>query len=602
MSSNQILAPKVEKPSDRAWWKSATVYQVYPASFCDHGSSGFGTIKGITSKVPYLKDLGVDILWLSPIYQSPLADMGYDISDYQALDKRYGTLDDWKELRDELHKRGMKLVMDLVVNHTSDEHAWFKESKSSIDNSKRDWYIWQPSKVNEKGEKKPPNNWKSIFGAGPAWEYDETTDQWYCHTFLKEQPDLNWENPTVRKAIWDMMHWWMKQGCDGFRMDVINFTSKAPGFPDAPIVDPSREYQPFGNLSINRPRVHDFLKEMYKEVLEQYDLFCVGECPGDEPVSAFAPYSIPSNKELQMVFHFHHQGFDRGRGGFGRTANFDWKLSDFKKVFNHWQVEMEKEGGWNSNYLENHDQPRTISRIASDHPEDRAKSAKLLSMFHCSLGGTIFIYQGQEWGLCNVPRSWGEEEYKDIETIQEIEGERQHRKKATGEANPDVSDVLKYMRQTARDNGRTPMQWDDSDNAGFSKGTPWMRVHDDYKEWNVSAQSKDDASVLAFWKKMLRIRKQYEALIYGIFVPIDEDNESTYAYVRDDKTKNEKLLVILNMARGTGRGEKSTFNIPKDIDVSKAKLLISNGSEAEGSSLASDVLDLEPFEGRIYLL
>jgi len=340
---------------------------------------------------------------------------------------------------------------------------------------------------------------------------------------------------------------------------------------------------------------------MNREVLAHYDMFAVGECPGGESVDKFSPYSIPANKELQMVFHFHHQGFDRAAGGFGRSGNRNWKLSDFKKVFNTWQVDMEKQGGWNSNYLENHDQPRTISRIASDHPDDRAKSGKLLAMFHCSLTGTLFVYQGEEMGLCNVPRDWTEEEYKDIETIQHFEGERAHRRKLTGEKDPDVSDVLVDLRETARDNGRTPIQWDDSENAGFSKGKPWMRIHDDYKQWNIAAQRKDPNSVWSFWQKMLSLRKEYEALVYGVFIPLDESNESIYAYIRDDPTVAQRLLVVLNMARGSGRGEASTFAVPKDLDGSKAKLIISNGNESEGSGFGSEI-KLEAWEGRIYLL
>nr|WVH01974.1 hydrolase [Naematelia aurantialba] len=598
----QTIAPKVEKPSDRAWWKDSTVYQIYPASFCDHDANGHGTLKGILSKIPYLQELGVDIVWLSPIYESPQADMGYDISNYQDLHRPYGTLEDWDQVLKAAHERGMKLVMDLVVNHSSDQHPWFKESRSSKTNPKRNWYIWHDGKINEKGERVPPNNWKACFGAGSAWEWDEETQQYYLHLFLKEQPDLNWENPEVRHAVYDMMHWWLKKGIDGFRMDVINFISKVPGFPDAPVRD-DRTYQEFADMSINGPKVHEWLKEMNREVLSKYDCFAVGECPGQEAVDVFSPYSKQANKELQMVFHFHHQSLDRVGGNLGsRQYDPEWKLSGFKEVFNHWQTEMETQGGWNSNYLENHDQPRTISRFCSDHPQDRAKSAKLLSMFQCSLGGTLFMYQGQEIGMCNVPRDWPEEEYLDVESIANLAGEREYRRKKTGEQNPDMSDMLKSLRQTARDNGRTPIQWDSSVYAGFSKAKPWMRVHDDFADgWNVAAQRKDPDSPLSFWQRMLKLRKQYPALVYGKFIPLDKKNEATYAYIRDDPTISQRLLVILNFARGNGRGAASTFEVPTDVDVSKAKLIITNGDAKEGSGINGNI-ELTPWEGRVYLL
>ncbi|WVQ69633.1 uncharacterized protein L199_007853 [Kwoniella botswanensis] len=587
---------------DKAWWKSATVYQVYPASFCDHAANGHGTLLGILSKVDYLQSLGVDIVWLSPIYESPQADMGYDISNYRQIDKRYGSLEEWDRLLAALHQRGMKLVMDLVVNHTSDQHAWFKESRSSRNNPKRDWYIWRPARYNEKNERIPPNNWKATFGQDSAWEYDETTDEYYLHLFLKEQPDLNWENPKVRAEIYDMMHWWLRRGADGFRMDVINFIAKAPGLPDAPVTQPDREYQPFGSMSINQLEVHTWLKEMNRKVLSQYDCFAVGECPGDEGVAAYAPYSISNNKELQMVFHFHHQSFDRAAGGFARAHKSDWKLSELKKIFNTWQVEMSQAGGWNSNYLENHDQPRIVSRMASDHPADRARCAKLLSLFHCSLGGTLYIYQGQELGMINVPRDWNIAEYKDVETIHNFEAEVEHRKAKSGQTNPDISDLLEHNRMTARDNGRTPMQWDSSLNAGFSKGDPWMRIHDDYHDgWNAAAQTKDQHSVWSFWQKVLRLRKEYDAMIYGKFIPLDEPNEETYSYIREDPKVGQKLLVVLNLSRtGNNRGTPSTVVLPPGLDTSNSKLLISNVGSSEGR-IEGDI-HLAPWEGRIYLL
>ncbi|BEI90865.1 uncharacterized protein CcaverHIS019_0309350 [Cutaneotrichosporon cavernicola] len=591
--------------SERRWWKEAAVYQIYPSSFADHADGGNGTLRGILSKVDYLKDLGIDVLWLSPIYTSPMADMGYDISDYQAIDPRYGTLEDWDALRDAVHARGMKLVMDLVVNHSSNEHAWFRESRSSKTSPKRDWYIWHSGKVNEAGERVPPNNWRSTFGVGSTWEWDEGSGEYYLHTFLKEQPDLNWENPAVRDAVFEMMRWWLDRGADGFRMDVINFISKAEGFPDAPITDPKEIYQPFGNLSINRPRVHDHLKEMYEKVLKDYDCFCVGECPGSEGPDSFALYSEPSRNELQMVFTFHHQCFDRGNGGFGRGWNADWKLSDLKKEWNRWHTELPKRGGWFANYLENHDQPRMITRMACESPENRARSGKLLALLQCSLTGTIYVYQGQELGPVNVPHAWGEEEYKDVESIQLIQGERAYLERVgiTGsEADEYMAGVLRDLRQTARDNGRTPVQWDDSKHAGFTAGEPWMRIHEDYPEWNAAAQTKDADSVRSFWKKMLALRTEYPSLVYGKFTPLDEESNDNYCYTREWPETGEKLLVLLNFKRDDGTGGPITIDTAKlGVDTTGARLIASNDNAKEGSGINGPVT-LEPWCGRIYLL
>ncbi|ORY35315.1 putative hydrolase [Naematelia encephala] len=594
----------LSESADPAWWKEATVYQVYPASFADHAANGHGTLKGILHRVPYLKELGVDIVWLSPCYESPQADMGYDISNYQKIDPQYGTLQDWDDIRDACHERGMKLVMDLVVNHTSDQHEWFKQSRSSRSNPKRDWYIWHTGKINENGERIPPNNWKSSFGAGSAWEWDEITQEFYLHLFLKEQPDLNWENEEVREAVYGMMKWWLERGTDGFRMDVINYISKAAGFPDAPITVPGRLYQSFGSLSVNRPKVHDFLKEMNRRVISPYDCFCVGECPGTEAPDLFASYSKPANKELQMVFHFHHQGFDRISRSWGRSWNPDWSLSKMKKIFNTWNVEIPKEGGWNSNYIENHDQSRIISRLASDHPSNRSKSAKLCCMFHATLTGTIFVYQGQEIGMVNVPVDWDEREYKDIEAVQNLQGEREYLESQGGVMGKNaIKGVLKSLRMTARDNARTPMQWDDKLNAGFSQATPWMRVHDDFKTWNVKTQMADPNSPWTFWKRMLEIRKHHPAMVYGEFIPLDPESEKNYSYIRYHSETNQRILVVLNFAKGTdGLGEDITFDpVTVGVDMTSAKLLISNGEEKEGSGVQG-TMTLSSWEGRVYLL
>ncbi|RSH78836.1 uncharacterized protein EHS24_001757 [Apiotrichum porosum] len=592
--------------SQRRWWKESTVYQIYPASFNDHADSGHGTLPGIIERVPYLQELGVDIIWLSPIYESPQADMGYDISDYQKIDPRYGTLEDWDNLRDACHERGMKLVMDLVVNHSSNEHAWFKESRSSKTNPKRDWYYWRKGSINEKGERVPPNNWEAMWG-GSTWEYDEESDEYYLHLFAKQQPDLNWLNPEVREAVYKMMRWWLDRGADGFRMDVINFIDKAPGFPDAPTTNPYTVYQPFGPLSVGRPGVHTHLKEMHEKVLKDYDCFCVGECPGGDDPEAFAQYSKPENNELQMVFNFHHLGFDRARTStIGRGWNPDWKLSDFKQVVNTWHVDLPKEGGWMSNYVDNHDQPRLLSRIGSDHPDHRARSAQAVAVFHTTLTGTIFVFQGQENGQINMPHSWGEEEYKDIESVEIFEGERE-RLKREGATQAEIDERIKWvlgnLRETARDNGRTPMQWDSSEHAGFSKGQPWMRVHDDYKQWNVKSQENDKQSVWSFWQAMLALRKKHLAIIYGKFIPLDESSEENYTYIREDEDTGEKLLVVLNLARGPDRtGLPIKVDLASmGVDTSNAQLIIANDGAEVGSGI-SGPLDLDNWGARVYLL
>ncbi|KAL7419003.1 hypothetical protein Q5752_006688 [Cryptotrichosporon argae] len=574
------MVDKVVLPSDPAWWKEAT------ASFADHAANGHGTMRGIAERVPYLKDLGVDIIWLSPCYESPQKDMGYDISNYLKIDPRYGTLEDWDAVRDACHERGMKLVMDLVVNHTSDQHAWFKESRSSKTSPKRNWYFWHPGKVDEHGVRHPPNNWKNSFGPSSAWEWDDETQEYYLHLYLTEQPDLNWENVAVREAVYDVMRWWLDRGADGFRMDVINYISKAPGLPDAPVTVPGRPYQAFNELSVDRPRVHDFLKEMHERVLSHYDCFAVGECPGAQGPESFALYSKPECKELQMVFHFHHQGFDRLMRPYGRSWNPKWTLSGMKKIFNTWNVEMAQHGGWNSNYLENHDQSRIISRLGSDHPSNRLQSAKLCCMFHTTLTGTLFIYQGQEIGMVNVPADWGEHEYKDIEAIKILAGEREFLRQQGVEGDV-TKEVMKSLRMTARDNGRTPMQWDASPNAGFSKATPWMRVHDDYETWNVATQRADPGSAWHFWKRMLEIRKQHPALLYGDFTPLDNESNENYSYIRHHAATGERILVVLNFARGDdGMGRSITWDpAVNGVDMAGATLLISNNAEAGSSHL-----------------
>ncbi|QRV75856.1 alpha-amylase [Ceratobasidium sp. AG-Ba] len=602
----------VDKPLNPDAFKSYCVYQIYPASFCDSNGDGFGDLLGIKSKLGYIKDLGADVIWLSPIYKSPLKDMGYDISDYQDIDPRYGTLEDWDALLKEVHEMGMKLIMDLVVNHTSDQHEWFKESRSSKSNAKRDWYIWRPAKYDSEGKKHPPNNWASIFG-GSAWEWDEETQEYYLHLFVREQPDLNWENPDVRQAVWSLMRWWMDRGCDGFRMDVINVISKVAGLPDAEVAYPDRDVQPAFKQYCNGPHVHEYLQEMYREVLSKYPgYFTVGETPFTHEPTELLKYVLPERKELQMVFQFELVDLDIS------TEYPDQPLipripplPEIKGVINKWQTYMFSNGGWNSLYLENHDQARSISRLLGfgadltktkfsfdTYDEDLKKywniGAKLLAILATTQGGTIFVYQGQEIGSVNAPRSWPLEEYKDVCTLNFYQEELDRRKR-TGVVNPDMTDVMDGIGRKARDHARTPVQWDDSTHAGFTTGTPWMRVNDNYTNINVKTQKSDDNSVLTFWKKMIQLRKDYPVLVHGNFTLLDEKNEHIFAYTR--RHDGNAVLVIMNFSR-----EARNFTLPKEIAPLMSEMIAGNVTSSKGSVNTGDQIKLQSYEGQIWQL
>ncbi|EAU93650.1 alpha-glucosidase [Coprinopsis cinerea okayama7 len=541
-------------PFGRAWWKEAVVYQIYPISFFDSNGDGIGDLNGIASKLDYLKDLGVDVLWLSPIYKSPLADMGYDISDYQDIDPRYGTLEDWDNLLKGVHDRGMKLIMDLVVNHSSDQHEWFLQSKSSKSNPKRDWYIWRPPKYDSSGNRQPPNNWKAVF-QGSAWEFDETTQEYYLHLYLPQQPDLNWDNP---------------------EMDVINIISKTDGLPDAPIIAPGEPYQPAGTLFANGPRVHEYIKEMNTKVLSKYDILTVGETPFTHDASHLARYVLPANKELNMVFQFEHMELDTPLMGDDDVPLLykSWKLTQMKEIITRWQQYKRDEGFWNAAYTENHDHARSVSRFGNDSDQWRALSAKLLGMLQVMQGGTQFVYQGQELGLKNFPRSWGLEEYKDIAT-QNFWSKTLNQRKASSDGPVDMEDVLDNFAKKARDHARVPMQWDLSPNAGFTRGTPWMRVNEDYQTWNAQSQTGDDTSVFAFWKRLLKLRKGNQTLIYGTFEDVSEGSEKVFGFVR--ALGDSWYYVVLNF------GEEEITFTPKDGQGrawSALKVVLGNYDEA----------------------
>ena len=530
---------------EKAWWKEAVVYQIYPRSFMDSNGDGIGDINGITSRLDYLKELGVDVLWLSPVYQSPNDDNGYDISDYQAIMEEFGTMEDFDRMLEGIHARGMKLVMDLVVNHTSDEHPWFVESRKSKDNPYRDYYIWREGK-----DGKEPNNWGSCF-SGSAWEYDKTTDMYYLHLFSKKQPDLNWDNPKVRDEVFQMMNWWCEKGIDGFRMDVISLISKKPGLPDG--------YQAPGALygdsgCANGPHVHEYLQEMNQKVLSHYDLMTVGECAG-VTIEEAKKYANADGRELSMVFQFEHV---EANGPMGKWTDERVQLKDFKTTMSKWQTELEGKA-WNSLFLGNHDQARSVSRFGNDAPEYRAVSAKMLVTCLHMMQGTPYVYQGEELGMTNCPFPTLED-LRDIESINAF-----HELTEAGKVNPE--DMMRYIRLRGRDNARTPMQWDDSANAGFTTGTPWIMVNPNYTEINAKTEMEDPDSVFRYYQKIIGLRKKEKVMVYGTYQLLDPDNEKLYVYTRT--LDNEKLLVICNFTE-----EEETYSVPEEF--SEGEVLISN--------------------------
>ncbi|KAI6165427.1 glycoside hydrolase family 13 protein [Pisolithus thermaeus] len=577
-----------DPPSPRAWWKSAVIYQIYPTSFFDSNGDGIGDLNGIRTKLDYLKDLGADVLWLSPIYRSPLADMGYDISDYRDIDPRYGTLEDWDNLLRAVHQRGMKLMMDLVANHTSDEHEWFLQSKSGKDNPKRDWYIWRPGKQVD-GQRLPPNNWKSVF-QGSAWDYDESTKEYYLHLYVSKQPDLNWDNPDVRDAIWDVMRFWIKRGCDGFRMDVINIISKTEGLPDAPVVDGSQYYQPASMHFANGPRVHEYIKQMHAEVLSKYDLITVGETPFTHDATQLAAYVLPQNKELNMVFNFDLMDLDSP--DYSPLVRKAWTLADFRDVIRRWQQFKRDEGFWNTVFIENHDHARSVSRFGNDSERWRAISAKMLCILEVTLTGTLYIYQGQELGLRNFPRSWGIEEYKDVATQNYYNLIKVQRQNAEGKEDVDMSDLLDHFQQKARDHARTPMQWNSSPNGGFTTGEPWMRVNDDYSNWNAAEQLRDPDSVYMFWKHAIKVRKQHDVLVYGNFEVKFPEHQQVFAYTRT--LGDSEATVLMNFSV-----DEAQVDLIGLGDLEGSRLILANYEAGRADGGGS--LTLKGYEGRVYM-
>jgi len=549
---------------EKRWWKESVVYQIYPRSFCDSNGDGIGDLNGITGKLDYLKELGIDVIWLSPVYKSPNDDNGYDISDYQAIMDEFGTMEDFDRMLATAHEKGIKIMMDLVVNHTSDEHKWFIESRKSTDNPYRDYYIWRPAK--EDGSL--PNNWGSCF-SGPAWEYDKTTDMYFLHLFSKKQPDLNWDNPAVRQDVFDMMNWWLKKGVDGFRMDVISLISKEPGLPDK---EPGINGYATFNVSANGPHVHEYLQEMRQKALNNADTITVGECSGVTLEEA-KKYARSDEKELNMVFQFEHMDVDSDeKAGKWTTRKMD--LRDLKKILTRWQKGLQ-DIAWNSLYWENHDQPRSVSRFGNDSDEYREISAKMLATCIHMMQGTPYVYQGEELGMTNCPFNTLDN-FRDLESINAFH-------ELTEQGKMTKEDMMAAIGYKGRDNARTPMQWDDSAYAGFSTTNPWIMVNPNYTKINAKDQVNREDSVFKYYQKLIKLRHESELIVYGTYDLILDDDKDIYAYIRT--LGDEKLIVYCNFSENTREVE-----LPEEF-VNK-KVLISNYSDAK----ANQKITLRPYE------
>ena len=547
---------------EKKWWKEAVAYQIYPRSFMDSNNDGIGDLQGIISKLDYLKDLGIDVIWICPVYKSPNDDNGYDISDYQDIMSDFGTMEDFNELLSEIHKRNMKIIIDLVINHTSDEHPWFIESRSSKQNPKRDWYIWREGK-----DKKEPNNWESIF-KGSAWEYDENTKEYYLHLFSKKQPDLNWENEDMRNEIYKMINWWLDKGIDGFRVDAISHINKEEGLVDMDNPD-NLKYVPSFDKHMNVEGIHDYLRELKENTFSKYDIMTVGEANGVKAEQA-TDWVGENDGKFNMLFQFEHIDL---------WNSSEFNLPNLKKVWNKWQVNLENDG-WNALFIENHD----ITRVVSSWGDDTRflkESAKALGLLYFMHKGTPFIYQGQEIGMTNV-------KFNDINEYDDIRSINEYNQLINQGMSP--KDALEHIWNTSRDNTRTPMQWDDSLNAGFSKSNPWIHVNPNYKYINVKEQLEDDDSILNFYKKMIKIKKSSECLIYGKYNLILEDDTNIFAYERI--LNDEKFLVICNL-----KSESSNYKYEK-LTLKYENLILSNYNVDAHKDLNN--FELKPWEARLY--
>ena len=555
---------------ERCWWKEAVIYQIYPRSFYDSNGDGIGDLPGITAKLDYLKDLGIDIIWLCPIYQSPNDDNGYDISDYYQIMAEFGTMADFDRLLAEAHRRGLRIILDLVINHTSDEHPWFQESRATLNNPKRDWYIWRSGQNG-----RPPNNWRSFFTPS-AWEYDPRTSQYYLHLFSRKQPDLNWLNPEVKTEVFKMIRWWLDKGIDGFRMDVINMLIKAEGFPEAISKTEHDQYILDIDLYTNQPGVHQLLQELNESILSHYDILTVGETPNVTPETA-ALYVGEDRQELNLIFQFELMKIDSGENG-----KFDlkpWSLEDLKRVVTEWELGL-ADRGWNSWYLNNHDQARMVSRFGDDQ-KYRKESAKMLATLLHTLQGTPFIYQGEEIGMTNVA-------YDSIADYQDIEALNLYHERVFKEgANPD--EVLKAIYARGRDNARSPMQWSSAENAGFTTGSPWLKVNPNYLEINLAEALNDPQSVCHYYRGLIQLRKANPVLIYGKYQPLAADDPHFFTYLRI--FYDDRLIIILNFTAQT-----LIFHPPTTIPENRWEFLIGNYTDSPSS------LEFKPYEARVYRL
>lgn len=528
----------------RNWWKEAVAYQVYPRSFNDSNGDGIGDLPGLIEKLDYLENLGIDVIWLSPMYPSPNDDNGYDISDYKGIMSEFGTMNDFDQLLSSIHQRGMKLILDLVVNHTSDEHPWFIESKSSKTNAKRDWYIW----ADPKPDGSEPNNWESIFN-GSTWEFDESTKQYYFHLFSKKQPDLNWENPDVRQAVFEMMNWWFEKGIDGFRVDAITHIKKNFEAGDLPVPD-GKKFAPAFDVDMNQPGIQEWLQEMKDKSLSRYDIMTVGEANGVTPNDA-EEWVGEENGKFNMIFQFEHLGL-------WSTGDTKFDVKSYKQVLNRWQKQLENVG-WNALFIENHDQPRRVSTWGDDK-NYWYESATSHATAYFLQQGTPFIYQGQEIGMTNYP-------FESIESFNDVAVKTEYQivKKEGG----DVNQLLDKYKMENRDNARTPMQWNNSINAGFTTGKPWFHVNPNYTEINVKQQLNDKFSILSYYKALIQLKKSDLIYIYGKFNMVDAENKQVFAYTRT--FKNNTVLIVANLTN-----EVSELNLPFELDISSVDIKLHN--------------------------
>lgn len=558
------------KQTDQYWWQNAVVYQIYPRSFQDSNDDGIGDLRGIISRLDYIKKLGADIIWLNPIYKSPNVDNGYDISDYQAIHPDFGSLDDFQELLDKAHELGLKIMMDLVVNHSSDEHKWFEESRKGPDNPYRDYYIWR-----DPVDGHAPTNWGSYF-SGPAWQYDEQSGQYYLHLFATKQPDLNWENPKLRHSVYDIMNWWADRGVDGFRMDVINLISKPEKYVDGKLNDG----EPYANvepLVANGHRVHEFLQEMHQNVMDKHNLVTVGETPG-ATVDDAKQYANLSQTELNMVFQFEHVSLDgNANPAFGKWDDRHVTLSEIRSSLSNWQTKL---GGkaWNSLYWNNHDQPRAVSRFGNDDPKYRVKSAKMLGTMLHFMQGTPYIYQGEEIGMTNA-HFQSLSDYQDLETINIF------KQLVTDGKLIDSETMMRYIAFHSRDNARTPMQWNDSKNAGFSTHQPWLKVNANYPDINVENALADPDSVFYYYQKLIKLRHELPVITNGKFevLPGNDQDQDVFVYTR--KNNDTTLFIIINF---------SDKQLERHYELPDAKKIIISNYDDDKTD------ELRPYEAKVY--